>query len=548
MNGDDIELFIRDKEIENTIDKKMVINSIKFDSLSLILNVLDDFICEYNLQKDEYLLNGIRRFLIKITQKFFYMHSTYYSSKENHYILLFKAYIKNICIIFEVPQHTKKDLIWHFIKSAQNAILKTGTVNEETLNIIKDEISKFNIPFNIDEKKGNIYIYLHSYKYGIYIIDNPSEYSYFIQNSYFVCMIVNKDISSISKKIDRVSNLDIVAYLNRQGFFTCLDVSTPWDWCKMKLNEVSNLIKQKNTFIEHPEVINRSIQEIFIKIDTVSSMLSWYERDESKLNQKDIKLIRQKAFALYGQFNSSYPQHRKIQLNIKSVINRLSQAYNQISNARNLDQNIAYALSEIKKNNTLYILSKSKKNLENAFGEENLTSILASNLRCLYREHRSISIDCEAMVGNGRSDIRLQINNKTLSIIEAKLIKPKSNIEQETRIAIDQLYARYGENEGIECDSRIELYLVLFAYDKCFCHMAKKIKNAVHSYAERNTLEYEKIDSTENCIRFLYKEPREEFLDKIRVINVMVCNMEIDFKSQRAQRIKDSNFDPKKRT
>ncbi|HHX8350685.1 TPA: hypothetical protein ACVOYN_004515, partial [Vibrio diabolicus] len=190
------------------------------------------------------------------------------------------------------------------------------------------------------------------------------------------------------------------------------------------------------------------------------------------------------------------------------------------------------------------------KNEDYAFGEENLTAILASNLRCLYYPQQNVSVHCEAMVGNGRSDVSLSVGRETFGLIEAKLINKKSNVESETRNAIEQLFSRYSENDNIDGNSSVSLCLIIFAYDKDFRALAKSVQSAVLSYSERNDLIYEGINKTENGIKFLYKEKRSDigFMDKIRVIDIMVCNMEIDYKTRSKQRTQNKQYNPTRST
>ncbi|MGT0149185.1 hypothetical protein ACT691_03630 [Vibrio metschnikovii] len=154
------------------------------------------------------------------------------------------------------------------------------------------------------------------------------------------------------------------------------------------------------------------------------------------------------------------------------------------------------------------------------------------------------------MVGNGRSDVCLSAEREIFGLIEAKLITKNSNVEAETRNAIDQLFSRYSENESIDGSASVSLYLIIFAYDKDFKSLAESIQSAIISYSNRNDLVYERIDNTENGIKFLYKENRNNFgfMDKIRVIDIMVCNMEIDYKTSSKQRTQNKSYNPTRST
>ncbi|MGT0149184.1 hypothetical protein ACT691_03625 [Vibrio metschnikovii] len=107
-----------------------------------------------------------------------------------------------------------------------------------------------------------------------------------------------------------------------------------------------------------------------------------YKSGKYNFKERDIRLLRYKLIKIINSANA----------NLENMTSRLIRIIKNIEETNNTDQskvdlrkNISVALSEIKKNNTLYIVSKgNKKNEDYAFGEENLTAILASNLRCLY--------------------------------------------------------------------------------------------------------------------------------------------------------------------
>ncbi|MGY5586048.1 hypothetical protein [Vibrio cincinnatiensis] len=273
-----------------------------------------------------------------------------------------------------------------------------------------------------------------------------------------------------------------------------------------------------------------------------------YKSGKYNFKENDIKLLRYKLIKILNRDDENL---RNMTSKLIRIIKNIEKTNNTLQSKFDLRNNISVALSEIKKNNTLYIVSKgNKKNEDYAFGEENLTAILASNLRCLYYPQKNVSVYCEAMVGNGRSDVCLSAEREMFGLIEAKLITKSSNVEAETRNAIDQLFSRYSENESIDGSASVSLYLIIFAYDKDFKSLAESIKSAIISYSERNDLVYEMIDNTENGIKFLYKENRNNlgFMDKIRVIDIMVCNMEIDYKTSSKQRTQNKSYNPTRST
>lgn len=68
--------------------------------------------------------------------------------------------------------------------------------------------------------------------------------------------------------------------------------------------------------------------------------------------------------------------------------------------------------------------------------------------------------------------------------------------------------------------------------------MDENIFFAIREYAANNGLTYEIHETTENQVRFTYVEPRtgEMLSDKIRTITLIVCNMEVEWKSRAKDR------------
>lgn len=189
-------------------------------------------------------------------------------------------------------------------------------------------------------------------------------------------------------------------------------------------------------------------------------------------------------------------------------------------------------MGEFKTNNSLYILSGSGrvKDERISFGEENLSAIMASNIRCLFNDHR-IRVDCESRVGAGRTDIQVKRNQACLGIIECKLIRGTEDVSKKAREGIHQLYDRYSENLSFNFGRETELFLVIFTYDKHFSNIEKSIKKAMDEYKESNSLNMTIIKRSDNSMQFEYvaKSVLGLFSPKRRVITVYVCNLEIEY-------------------
>ncbi|AIC20171.1 hypothetical protein EY04_15030 [Pseudomonas chlororaphis] len=141
-------------------------------------------------------------------------------------------------------------------------------------------------------------------------------------------------------------------------------------------------------------------------------------------------------------------------------------------------------------------------------------------------------------MGNGRSDITIERENKTISIIESKLLKQRSDIIKEVSSAINQLFDRYSEHLHVDLGRYLQLYAIIFCHDKNLRTMDEKIFFAIREYAANNGLTYEIHETTESQVRFTYVEPRtgEMLSDKIRTLTLIVCNMEVEWKSRAKDR------------
>ncbi|OBU19288.1 hypothetical protein AYY20_04840 [Photobacterium aquimaris] len=531
--------FQRNKLLEYSIDKKSMIKDIFPTNLVIFLDVIDEMIDEYNNCNDDISIKKISNFLnnnkIRLNKNNFFS----YSKEENDYIECFLAYIKDLRLKISGKSYNRNELIIFLFEEFTKISQKNITIKEQ-VNSIYTILCRFkNLGGSIVTQKNNILIQIKKYNYHIIIVNNI-DYLTPPNDNFSFSLILNYELFEAYDAISKCNNIDYISYKNADDSFNSIYISSILDVC---IQKISSLIYK--LYLNKEKPITEEFKKILLSIENkINNILCCFNERPRKielLQSEDIKLLRRKVISILCLFNEYDKNYNNLVSEIKSIELCLSILYNKKYERINLEQNILFSVSEIKRNNTLYIISKSnKKNKDFSFGEENLTSILASNLRCIYKENKNIHVTCEAVVGNGRSDVHINLGSKTLGIIEAKLLADNSNVEKQTKNAIDQLYSRYSENQTIEGDKNIDLYLILFAYDKNFNNMITSIKNAIYNYSKKNNLEYEDIDRTENGVKFLYKDTREEhgFRNKERMIHLMVCNMEIDYKSKSADRTK----------
>lgn len=538
-----IALFERNKAIEVTIDRKAALHYIRTESITLFFDVLSELITEFNNKNDRLSLEELNKYIrsSRLTLETHDYESQIdvrhpFNNQEVDYLKSAIGYLRKLRESSLGKNFNLYDLI-DYIKGLNLKNVTTDFLNQK----INQYLSKYKfIHYYVNIECGNLYIYFHGYDYCISVIFNSNNFV-IADRRWMTSLIAVDDVLTLACKLKDTSNVLYLYYIDKHGLFNRLDVKKPFDWYLRKIDGLLYDMNHSQTLIYNELWSARELAS------SLNCITHEYQLEIDSFKIDDIKLLRHKLMKVLNSVHSDFHVSRNVIITLKFLIDSIPMTYNIAKSKFDLRKKISIALSEIRKNNTLYIVSKgNKKNEDYAFGEENLTAILASNLRCLYYQQKNVSVYCEAMVGNGRSDVCLSIGGETFGLIEAKLINKNSNVESETRNAIDQLFSRYSENESIDGSPKFSLYLIIFAYDKDFKVLAKSIQSAILSYSERNGLVYDGIKKTENGIKFLYKERRSVFgfMDKVRVIDIMVCNMEIDYKTKSKQRVQNKSYNP----
>jgi hypothetical protein len=545
-----INIFSRNIVVEKNIDLRNIWNNLNSQSIELYLDVLCDLVKQCNSLNDSRSNNRLFQFMKydKLdTQRHIDLHT--FNNEEIEYINKVTMYIKYIRSMYTAPILNKHETIDLLIYEIENISEKHYNLDIAKRNI-ECKLRELNICSIVELKDSNLYVHIPKYDHCICLIRDIQDTREFDKVTIQYSVIVNGDIIDFHEEILKHKNIYSLSYRTEQGSYILIQLSNFIFQCQMILGETRNKVDKINDVNIHKSKILGILIEIDKEIKRIKedNYIPIFKADTLRLD--DIKRLRIKI-KNYSHVireltdNSGNTKNHEIYRNLEFIADILSMSYNKIVNSLCLDENVYYSLSEIKCNNTLYIRSSSNpKTTEYAFGEENLTSILASNLRCLYKNQKNINIQCEAMVGNGRSDIRLAIGNQIFGILESKLIKEKSNIEQEVLNAIDQLYSRYSENNTINGDMSFKLYLILFTHDKEMRSILNPIYNALQVYANRNELKYNQLEEHENSVKFQYINENDKFgfKSKIRTINLIICNLEINYKRNSKQRSAAKNY------
>ncbi|RMO88356.1 hypothetical protein ALQ33_02890 [Pseudomonas syringae pv. philadelphi] len=532
----------RSTEVEMEIDRKHFLSSYSSESILVYLNALSLLVSDWMHTGDRRSKNAIIHFFSSKNFQLSGSGIAHLTLQEENYLHEISRHLTNIREAVRNIKFTDRHVYNQIINEAENYLLNSAwdskAIEEKIISTIAHA---HNLVCRHSSNSDEVIIHVTNINRTICIINDRCDE---ISSPYPITLIINhNDFSKISKNVLRKANILDFSYKITSGSFEYLNSHDTLDWCVMKVQHAINgleLLKQSDVMSQVIQELNGCLYAIeSIRFDILdASRLKWDPLRLEDVKRVRIKLANTVNNLLFRKDNESYltsayqamvAADRGLRLMFYGVTQRLD-----------LDGNISFCVSEIRKNNALYALSGNQaKTLDTVLGEENLSAILASNLQCIYRNpHSRIVVRCESRVGNGRSDITIERENKTISIIESKLLKQRSNIIKEVSSAINQLFDRYSEHLHVDMGRYLQLYAIIFCHDKNLISMDEKIFFAIREYAANNGLTYEIHETTENQVRFTYVEPRtgEMLSDKIRTITLIVCNMEVEWKSRAKDR------------
>lgn len=538
-----INVFERDFSIEYEIDRKIVSNYYSDNTVTMYLNILAESVEQCNNEGDNYSYNNLE-YILKRRRRlsdYDFSYRSPFSAREMSYINDVNNYIDYVESLFNSISCKNFDLLGHLIHKIESDFkIKSAfhSISEGAIN----ELKKFKFTsFAFKDRDGYLEIYIDRLKKRVCVIGDASAIGNIPRNVVIHAMVILCDVSSVFSALEFTPKIKSIRCMDEKGRFNTVKTSCCVDEFEVEVRKL--LVEERDVLSDGGKA---TLDKLMEDIRKLQAELAITYRILNEKHLHDLAVIKRRLCSSLDYF--SYVEGRlndKVTGKLEYLIKISEIIICGIKDKVNIRDSILFSLSEIKRNNTLYILSKGNaKNYDSTYGEENLTSIVASNLRCLYKHNRKVSVHCEAIVGNGRSDIKIEMAGEEICLVEAKLIKVNSNVEDETRKAVDQLFSRYSENNSLVGNNNIELYLILFSHDKDFRTLAKKIQNAIHIYAERNNIEYRKVNQSECGFDFVYIERRggTGMLDKERRISVMVCNMEVEHKKNSAQRTSNKTF------
>ncbi|UFT95366.1 hypothetical protein [Pectobacterium carotovorum] len=533
MFGELVNLVKRDYDIENKIDFKYTMYSLHSDSIKLFFDVLYQLIHEYNetLSRREYsrLCNFIkfRPFPNSFNSTARYDNSL--SNQETDYLVNISNYYTNLKLNVIGDYRNRTESIKIVCDLCAKLLISKASISE-ILEKAKRSLAPFIMhSFSTDEHDDYGVIFFHQDRLSIYIIGNWKTF-HPPKDANRKILILNLDFEQFSSDLQKLTYVEKIFYTSKNGRINNFSVLDIHGTIQRLLDNISKEVSSSSTsnFDVTPVItIINSIQGELLKMQTTFN-------GEYRINSASFIKSLEKIKDLFKEaivFFRRIPILKSCQPIANISLSHINNVIKISHMTSSLHAQVTYSLSEIKKNNALYIVSSGKKNEEKIYGEENLSAIIASNLRCL-NLNNTLTITCEALVGNGRSDIHISKESNTIGIIESKLIRKEQDIKKEILGGIEQLFNRYSENDSMIIEEGIQLHLVIFTLDKDITVFDKKIDEAIEIYGSKFKLERDDLSKHENHITFTYERPiSSSFLKlKRRTITIHICNLELDYK------------------
>lgn len=532
----------RDREIEREIDRKYFSYNFRAESIQLYFDALQEVIDGWNRARDRRSRNGLVNFISNKQFPSIIPSPSDFTLQEEAYARHLHEYIASIRKETMSDRYSDRATYAGVISDIEKMLLTEAWNSKYVEQKVHSLLSNINnINYHYSSSADYLLFHIHQFSCTICIVNGACDEIYL---PYPTTLILNhQNFSEVSKEFSRQANIMELVYKANANRFERIDTRDALDWCVLKISRFIGKSDSTNNGGRKSEVL-QDLEDCLSALESIrldfldASRLRW-----DKLRLDDVKRVRTRISNTVNAL--ALRKHGEAYLNeayqvIIGVDRGLRLMFSRITQRLDLDSNIDFGLSEIKRNNALYALSgNQKKSLDSTFGEENLSAVLASNLQCMYRNpHSGIAVRCESRVGNGRSDIVIEQDRKTIAIIESKLIKQRSNVTLEVASAINQLFDRYSENQHLDAGRHLQLYIIIFCHDKSLRAMEAPISAAIHEYSSRNGVSSEILETSENSVKFSYTERRsgDMLSDKVRLIKLVVCNMEVEWKSRSKNR------------
>ncbi|HEI9844370.1 TPA: PD-(D/E)XK nuclease domain-containing protein [Morganella morganii] len=528
-----IDLLKRNNALEEEIDRKWMENYLDNQSLTIFQNYLYDFGGKDYNPTDIHQYNRLYSFIryrhFPRVIDYIYSLNSVFSQEEADYIVSMSEQFKKIKdnILNNTP--TRSGLITKISMLCAESLAGNNHI-EYILNKIKNILNSYNrltVSIYTHEDCGEVFF--HNNNTSIYIIENWRMLRA-RKNNKFKIVILKENLNTLNGDLQKLSLIEKIYYPYNDKKIGCLHCFLIPEMFNESLSTIVYRLNQDESSQFHLSQISNIIDSIRRNILLINNYKDEYGNYRNEFLIDILTQLKKNYKELMIYFRYSFVAIRCKEA-VQFVISRINNAIGFLIPYLNLDCQLTTCLSEIKKNNALYIASIGKKGEDKVFGEENLSAILASNLRCL-NINNDVTVVCEAQTGNGRSDIQISHNNNIIGIIESKFIRKDENITKEIKEGLCQLYDRYSENISINIDEGIKLHLIIFTIDKKFPVMEDKINKAINEFKNACGVDVNFFPRRENQVTFIFERITNEnvFKSKKRTITMHLCNLELDFR------------------
>lgn len=436
----------------------------------------------------------------------------------------------------EMKEHIRK--LYEFVKELKYKlnIPYVGLYQSNVNNAISDFISKaVNWNFKVNDIVAAYSPYAQVRDYGLILVDRYVNYIYICgdgdvtqdlkgKSTYILYKKDNFNSYNVNELISLPNVHNVISFVNNDDFDIYHKLYIKDNHRRTYIKILDLLTKKYPTDDVFSIRLKEKTRKIIERISYFQDKFSYgrYERNKSKFKY-EIKAITANNQSLIHDLKEFY-EFRTLVGEAEYLTDNLGSLSELYSNYHKINSNLHDSLNVIKKNRFLY-RGRSKGSI---FSEENLSAILKTMLEIKF-DNNFVSVNQEAINGAGFTDIEIEINRVTVSIIECKLLnKNKSNnIESSLSKGIDQIIYRYSNPIHKYFDMPPKLFLLLFCVDPEWGNIRKKTFESLDAYCRRNNYKLE-IKENYNTTTLCVSLNKEDANFGIQILNldIVICELE----------------------
>lgn len=533
-----LETLARNYGLEDELDHLLATQLLTVQSIRLYLDVLETLRKKYNekpaLHTARSLANYIRRPNINLDLH----HPTYrLSSKHLAYLDEISAYKKKLYSSLSSTDASPWRTVDLAVDNVEGLLSRHNASNEEITKFIHERLSSES-DLEIVESGKNLELRFSHPETTIYIIRTWDHFNLPMSRHSASLILCINDLSNAPDNIFTNSNIRSISYLNHLNRFEQICIFNPIHYCIRMIEATGRQLK--NNHAEPNHFIN-SMDSLLSELQSLSLTTHKAIEPEGNLVLTGVKNCIYRIKPMIDMI-SGLPDSKTIRIaksRLEWTAFSLTAFFSNLSNRLNTKKYINASLDQILRNDGLYKYKQKQRLMQNAFPEENLNTILASNLACFYHSCKDIDIQTEVPMGAGFADIVVKYEKNVSAIIEGKLVKQIKETSSKVAEGLSQLYNRYGNHNSVLDTFGVELYLVIFAYDQNLNDLSEAALKEVSAFSERHSVELQTHREGRDHLHFSFIDKRANtgLLPKKRSIFIFYCNMEVVKKDEHDYRI-----------